>query len=193
MKKALINVRMPGIMILAIVLGSIVFAAGCSKNTNSGNSSNTGSTGSTSTTSTSSSSSGSTASSPTAALRAYYQAAMNKDIPAAKRYLSAGTMAMMEEGARKMGKSLDDAFKEGAAQTPPTAMPEFSNEKINGDTATVDMKVEGMTLTMPLVKEGGEWKLAMDKMIEDMKSSMGGGVQEPADESKDEHGGHDEK
>jgi flagellar hook-associated protein FlgK len=187
-------IKRNGLTILVLAL-SVVFSAACSKNANTGNSTTGTNSGATNTTTTTTSS-GSAASSPTAALRAYYQAAMNKDIQTAKRYLSAGTMRVMEEGAKKMGKTVDEAFQEGA-QSSTTTMPEFSNEKISGDTATVDMKAQGMTLTMPLVKEGGEWKLAMDKMIEDMQKSMGGGTtnapQTKEGEGDDEHGGHDEK
>jgi flagellar hook-associated protein FlgK len=177
-----------GIMTLVLAL-SVVFSTACSKNANTNTTSGNANAGQTTSGSTSG---GTTASSPTAALRGYYEAAMNKDIEKAKRYLSAGTMRLMEEGAKKMGKTLDEAFKEGAAQTPATTMPEFSNEKISGDTATVDMKAQGMTLTMPMVKEGGEWKLAMDKMIQDMRTSMGGGAKE-AEEGDDEKEGNEEK
>jgi flagellar hook-associated protein FlgK len=179
-------------MIFVIALAAVVLSTACSKSANTGNSTN--STNSTSTGNSSSTSSGSTAAagSPTASLRAYYQAAMNKDINAAKRYLSAGTMALLEEGAKKMGKSLDEAFKESATQSNTTTMPEFTNEKITGDTATVDMKAQGMSVTMPMVKEDGEWKLAMDKLINDMKNSMGGdGPKAPAgDDDDDKHEGN---
>ena len=114
------------------------------------------------------------AASPTETLKAYYEAASKKDIPTVKKYLSQGTMKFMEEGAKKMGKSVDEMFKEGAAASPPTVTPTFSNEKINGDNATVDISAPGQpTVTMPLVKEGGEWKIAIDKLIETMKASMG--------------------
>ena len=191
--------RLSVIMLLAL---AFVFSAACSKkDANTGNT--TSNTGGTTTTTGGGTTGGATAGSPTAALRAYYDAAMRKDIATAKRYLSAGTMRMMEEGARKMGKTVDEAFQEGAQQTPTTAMPEFSNEKVNGDTASVDIKAQGMTITMPMVKEGGEWKIAMDKMIEDMKNSMGGssaGGGAPTmseggdgDNDNDDHGGHEEK
>lgn len=178
-------------MILVIALAAVVFSAACSKNANTGNSTN--STNSTTTNKNSSTtSSGDAASSPTAALRAYYQAAMNKDIPTAKKYLSTGTMRVMEEGAKKMGKTVDEAFEEGAQTT--TAMPEFSNEKINGDTATVDIKAQGASVTMPMVKEDGVWKLAMDKLIEDMRKSMGGtqskGPGDADDDEDDKEGNH---
>lgn len=184
-------------IILVIALAAVVFSAACSKNANTGNSTNSTNTTTTNKNSTTTSSGGDATGSPTAALRAYYQAAMNKDVNAAKRYLSSGTMVLLEEGAKKMGKSLDEAFKESAAQTNTTVMPEFSNEKISGDTATVDLKAEGMTVTMPMVKEGGEWKLAMDKLIADMKNAMGDGAKEPADGDDDDNsnanhgGGHD--
>jgi hypothetical protein len=186
-------------MFLVIALAAAVFSAACSKNANTGNSTTTtNSTNSSTTNKTTSttSSSGDTASSPTAALRAYYQAAMNKDIATAKKYLSTGTMRVMEEGAKKMGKSVDEAFEEGSNTT--TTMPEFANEKITGDTATVDIKAQGATVTMPMVKEDGIWKLAMDKLIEDMKNSMGGtqskgpGDADDDDDDKDanSNGGH---
>jgi hypothetical protein len=41
----------------------------------------------------------------------------------------------------------------------------FSNEKITGDTAIVEMKAPGQTVTALLVKEGSEWKMALDKMF----------------------------
>ena len=182
-------------MTLVIALAVVVFSAACSKSANTGNSTNstniTNSSTTNKTTPTTTTSSGDPASSPTAALRAYYQAAMNKDIATAKKYLSAGTMRVMEEGAKKMGKSVDEAFEEGAQTT--TVMPEFGSEKITGDTATVDIKAQGATVTMPMVKEDGVWKLAMDKLIEDMKNSMGGTQSKDAGDDDDEgnhNGGH---
>jgi flagellar hook-associated protein FlgK len=180
-------------MILVIALAAVVFATACSKNANTGNSTNSTNSSAGNKTATNGTSGGSEAAgTPTAALRGYYQAAMNKDINAAKRYLSAGTMTLLEEGAKKMGKSLDEAFKESATQSNTTTMPEFSNEKIAGDTATVDMKAQGMSVTMPMVKEGGEWKLAMDKLINDMKNSMGNDGPKPStgDDDDDKHEGN---
>jgi flagellar hook-associated protein FlgK len=163
----------------------VVFSIACSKSANNSKSTsrttNAGQT--TSGTTTTTTSSGTTASGPTAALRGYYQAAIDKDVEAAKRYLSSGTMKMLEDEARKQNKSLDEALKEGATRTPITALPEFENEKISGDTATVDVKTQGITITMPMVKENGEWKMAMDKFIEDMKKAMGD-MKESADDEK---------
>lgn len=185
--------------VIILVAAAFMLSAACKKSANtSTTTTNAGGTTTTTTTGGGVTGGGAAASSPTAALRAYYQAAMNKDIATAKKYLSSGTMRMMEDGARRMGKTVDQAFEEGAQQTPTTAMPEFSNEKVTGDTATVDIKAQGMTITMPMVKEGGEWKIAMDKMIEDMRGSMGGGTttqtQPGGGDDEDDHGGgHEEK
>jgi serine/threonine protein kinase len=107
--------------------------------------------------------------SPTSALRAYYEAALRKDISAEKRYLSAGTMGMMEDAGKQAGKTVDEILEEGARQMPISSVPELSNEQVSGDTATVDIKIQGQIITMPMVKENGEWKLAMDKLLESIK------------------------
>lgn len=186
-------------MILVIALAVVVFSAACSKNANTGNSTTSTNSSVTTNRTASTTSSSSASLSPTATLRAYWEAGMKKDVEGAKRHLSAGTLSTLEEGARKMGKTLDEAFKEGANQTPTTEMPEFSNEKIDGETATVDVKMKDMpALTMPLVKEGGEWKLALDKFMKDMQNSMGGdaptkkpGAADDDDEGAGNHnGGH---
>jgi predicted Rossmann fold nucleotide-binding protein DprA/Smf involved in DNA uptake len=112
---------------------------------------------------------------PTDALKAYIDAASRKDVAAMKSHLSQGTLKLMEDGAKAMNKNLDDMLKEESGQMPPEAANiKYSNEKVTGDTATVDMTAQGQTATMPLVKENGEWKLALDKFIQDMKSKMGG-------------------
>jgi hypothetical protein len=108
--------------------------------------------------------------SPIATIKAYYDAAHKKDVKTAKKYLSQGTLEMMEEGAKKMGKTLDEALKESDADQEP--MPEFSNEVIDGETATVDIKAaSGASITMPFVKENDRWKIAMDKYMENLSKS----------------------
>ena len=46
-------------------------------------------------------------------------------------------------------------------------MPELRNEKITGDTATVEMKRDKSDKwdTVPFVKEDGEWKIAFDRLV----------------------------
>ncbi len=143
MSKVVMNRSMSAFMVLAIVLAA-GFITACSKG----------------------------AATPTAAVKGYYEAAKNKDYAAAKKYLSASTITLMEVGSKKMGKSPEEAFKESSAETKMGTMPEVSNEKISGDTATVDVKAEGQSVTMPLVKENGEWKLAIDKLFTNLSNSL---------------------
>lgn len=112
---------------------------------------------------------------PTDALKAYIAAASKKDVAGMKSHLSAGTLKVMEAGAKAQSKNLDDMLKEESGQMPPEAADiKYGNEKIDGDNATVDMTTQGQTVSMPLVKESGEWKLAIDKFVEDMKKKLGG-------------------
>jgi flagellar hook-associated protein FlgK len=138
------------------------------------------------------------ASTPTAALKAYFEAAKKKDIATAKKYLSSATLKMMEDLAKAQGKTLDQMFSENAAKEGQMPTPEFSNEKINGDTATVDMKVPNQPMvTAQMVKEGGDWKLAIDKMMNAMKSQMPeppkAPPMEPKESNSSESGKEDEK
>jgi hypothetical protein len=162
-------------IITALALALIVvFTGACNKNSNTAGGSSSSSL------------------SPTDTLKAYYDAANKKDVASIKKYLSKGTLNMMEVGAKNMGKNLDDALKESASTTPQTATPKFGNEKITGDNATVDISSEGQTVAMPLVKESGEWKIAMDKLIENMRGSMGGSTAPPTSTSNTNKSGDDD-
>jgi len=183
--------------VIVLLAAAFAFSAACKKNANTGNTAATNAGGTTTTTTTGGA--GTPASSPTAALRAYYEAGMKKDIAAAKRYLSTGSIKVLEEGARNMGMSLDEAMQQNVQQSASSTMPEFTNERVSGDTATVDIKAQGDTLTMHMVKEGGEWKLAMDKVLEDLKRKAGSGgatttqTQPEGGDDEDDHGGHEDK
>lgn len=113
---------------------------------------------------------------PTDAVKGYIDAASKKDVAAMKGYLSKKSLELMEAGAKKMNKSLDDALKEESNQSaPPNAADiKYGNEKVSGDSATVEMTAQGQTVTMPLVKEDGAWKIALDKLIEEMQKQLGG-------------------
>ena len=53
-------------------------------------------------------------------------------------------------------------------------MPETRNEKIDGETATLEVKNEKTDKwdTLPFVKENSEWKIALDKFVEDMMKGL---------------------
>lgn len=127
--------KLTGILTLVLALTVVVFGTACSK--------------------------GSAGKSPTEVFKAYYDAAVKKDFTTAKNYLSKGSIDLMELGAKQSGKTFEQAMKDSPAAEGP--MPQLSNEKITGDTATVDITAEGQKAAMPFVKENGEWKIALDK------------------------------
>ena len=112
-------------------------------------------------------------STPTATLKAFYEASKKKDAAAMKKTLSKGSVNMFEKQAKEQGKSFDDLLKND--KDTPEKMPETRNEKINGDTATLEVKNDQTNNwdTLPFVKEDGEWKIAFDKFIEDMMKGLG--------------------
>lgn len=118
-----------------------------------------------------------TASSPTATFKAFFEAAKKKDAEGMKKTMSKGSATMLESFAKMQNKTLDEALKEGMNDpaTSSANLPETRNEKIEGDNATLEIKDDksGKWLTMPFVKEEGQWKLAFDKFIQDAFKQMG--------------------
>ena len=162
----MMNRKLTGSLSLVLAMTVLTFTAACSKNTNTSNLNAANSSNTSGSTKTSSGSTTTAGMSPTEVFKAYYDAAVKRDFATAKKYLSQGTIALMEEGAKKQGKTFDEAMKDSPA--PEGTMPQLSNEQISGDTATVDITAEGKKAAMPFVKEGGEWKIALDKFIQDM-------------------------
>ena len=193
---------------MVIIVLAVVFSASCKKNANTGNTTTAngggggvfggaptggGTTGGgTTTTPGGTTGGGMTAAGPMDTLKAYHEAAMRRDVMAVKRYLSSGTTRMLEDAARQGGKTLDEALRESAANSPEmTEMPQFSNERVTGDTATVDVRAKGQMIAMPMVKEGGEWKIAMDRMLGGMQRPGPGQNQPQSGDDGDDHNGHD--
>jgi hypothetical protein len=115
-------------------------------------------------------------SSPTATLKAFYEATQKKDAEGIKKTLSKGTLEMLEGFAKAQNKTLDESLKSGlASDTNTDKMPESRNEKIDGDKATLEVKNDktGSWETVPFVKEDGTWKIAFDQMFRDAFKNMG--------------------
>jgi hypothetical protein len=176
MKKVLKTSRLPLALLLAV---AFTFSAACSKSDN-------------------------TTSGPAAAGRAYYEAINRKDVAAAKRYLSAGSIVKLGAEAKDLGKTFDVAYREAVDKIGAEVMPSFNNEKISGDTATVDMKAQGQTVTALMVKESGEWKMAIDKMFPNQRvfdsptpttspTQVLSPAEDKEEEGNDEHNGHEDK
>ena len=116
-------------------------------------------------------------STPTDTFKAFFEASKKKDVPGMKKTLSKGTIDMFESLAKLQKKSLDDMLKEidKDDKAKDEKMPETRNEKITGDTATLEVKNDktGKWDTLPFVKEDKEWKIALDKFLEESLKSLG--------------------
>lgn len=100
-------------------------------------------------------------SSPTASMRAYYQAARTKDFAALKALLSA-------EYLKELAKApvAPERIMEGLTEIVPPTMPEIRNEKVDGDRATLEVLDHRSKRweTIRFVKQNGAWKLALHEM-----------------------------
>jgi Domain of unknown function (DUF4878) len=103
---------------------------------------------------------GKKASTPTEAFKAFYEATKNKDAAALKSLIAKDNLAAMEKDAKSRNKSLDDYLNESSNGVP-SAMPQLGEEKIAGDTATLQFKREGAATwsTATFIKEDGGWKI----------------------------------
>lgn len=99
---------------------------------------------------------GNKASTPTEGFKAFYDAAKKKDAAAMKKTLSKRLLTDLEEQAKRADKTFDEFL---VNVTPPETL-ETSDEKIEGDKATLRAKWRGDTWrTMKLVKEDDQWKV----------------------------------
>jgi hypothetical protein len=117
---------------------------------------------------------------PTGVLKKYLEAAQKKDVEVMKQTLSAGTLKMIDESAKKQGTTVEELLKKDDG-TIPKEMPETRNEQIQGDTATVEVR-NGATADwdkIPFVKEDGKWKLALDKFMQDLMRKVTEGMKTP--------------
>lgn len=121
--------------------------------------------------------------SPTASFKAYFEASKKKDVEGMKKYMSKGSLEMTEKTAKDQGKTLDEALKAQAESSAKSNEKELEtrNEKITGDTATLEIKnqTNNEWMTMPFVKEDGTWKIALDKFIEDLLKKIKDKVSKP--------------
>ncbi|HLL99635.1 MAG TPA: hypothetical protein VK400_01155 [Pyrinomonadaceae bacterium] len=112
--------------------------------------------------------------SPTQTMKNFVEATQKKDAEGMKKALSGGTLKMMDNLAKIQGKTLDDTIREGDA-TSYQQVPEMRNEKIEGETATLEVKNDKSSdwETLYFVKENNDWKIALDKSFEEaIKKSL---------------------
>jgi len=109
------------------------------------------------------------AASPGEVLKQYVAASQKKDIAAMKSLLSKSSVKYIEEKARPMNITVDDVLRK-ETEVKLQSAPETRGEKIEGDTATVEVKNPAtgeFDIKYPFVREDGVWKLARDKYIEE--------------------------
>lgn len=191
------------IAVIALTISALLVGA-CSKNASNAN----GSANGNSTTSTNGSTNGNangtakTASTgedttPTAVFKSLYAALQKKDVENIKSRLSTGTLKKLQELSEKQEQSLDDTLRENLTDpdyNSPT-VPEIRNEKINGETATIEVKTPttGKWTELPFVKEDGRWKLAYDKVAQDAMVTTESGAPPPPGANRKQPSTNDNK
>lgn len=97
------------------------------------------------------------ANTPSGVYKTYQQALRSKDAAKVKGTMSKKMLSVLEETAAKRKKTSDELITSGLPMSP--VLPTVSNEKIDGDKATVEVKdSDGKTKTESFVKEDGNWK-----------------------------------
>ncbi len=118
--------------------------------------------------------------SPTDTLKALNEASKRKDPAAIKSYLSAGTLALLDESAAEQNKPVDELLKEDKA-APFHELPKILGETVSGETADVEVEnaLTKETEKIPLVKENGMWKVAIDVYLKNFEAEIEKETQKP--------------
>ncbi len=108
---------------------------------------------------------GAAAATPTEAVNTFAEGMKDKDAEKVKSVLTAESLKLMEQAAQSNNKmSFDEFIKSGEGAKVFSFEGEPSNEKIDGDKATVEVKSKGESAPVTLVKDDGGWKIAFDQM-----------------------------
>jgi hypothetical protein len=98
---------------------------------------------------------------PTDAYKTAYAARQKKDIAGLKQVMSQRLLGFLTSMGETEKKTVDDQLRDLVEQ-PQAASNESRNEKITGDTATLEyLNDKGKWATMDFVKEGHDWKLTL--------------------------------
>ena len=101
---------------------------------------------------------------PTDAYKTAYELRKNKDVAGLKSIMSDDIKEFLTMMGEAEKKSLDDMIKE-MCEKPQADKAEARNEKINGDTATVEYLTEkGAWKTMDFEKVDGKWLMGFPKV-----------------------------
>lgn len=98
--------------------------------------------------------------SPIETFKTYTKAIKAKDTTTMKLLLSKATIEMHQMEAQAQGLTVDDIVKRETLFTESQKTVKLRNEKIEGDTATLEVENSfGSWETVPFVKEDGVWKI----------------------------------
>lgn len=106
---------------------------------------------------------------PLDSLKAYTQAIKKKDTATMKALLSKGSLKMASDEAKSQKIATDEIIGRETLFSPEQKTLEFRNEKIEGETAMIEVKNSfGSFEKIPFIKEDGVWKIAKEKYAEEM-------------------------
>jgi hypothetical protein len=109
------------------------------------------------------------ASTPTEIFKALGDAGNKKDVAALKQLFNRKSLEMFAGEAKSQSKSIDEVMVNQRAIVIAKTGPATRNEKITGDSATIEVKsASGSWEKMYFTREDGQWKVAMDKYMEEM-------------------------
>lgn len=106
---------------------------------------------------------------PFETLQTYTQAIKKKDTAKMKALLTKGSLKMAEDEAKAQNVSLDEILMRETIFSPDQKTLKFRNEKIEGDNATIEVENNfGSFDRVPFIKEDGIWKIAKEKIADEM-------------------------
>jgi Domain of unknown function (DUF4878) len=103
-------------------------------------------------------------------LKAYTEAISKKDIATMKSLLTKASIKMAQDQAKAQNMSVDEVIQNETLFSPDQKTLEFKNIKVEGDTATIDVKTSfGTYDRIPFIKEDGIWKIAKEKAMDELQ------------------------
>jgi hypothetical protein len=113
---------------------------------------------------------------PVETFKAYINAAKQKNTTRMKLLLSADSIKMHEQEAKAQNVTLDDIVKRETLFNEGQKVVEFRNERIDGESATLEVKNSfGTWETIPFVREDDEWKIDKkgyaDRLFQDVEQN----------------------
>ena len=113
---------------------------------------------------------------PVDSFKAYVTAVKQKNTTRMKELLSSESIKMHEQEAKSQNLTLDDIVRRETLFSEGQKTVEFRNQKIEGETATLEVKNSfGSWETVPFVREDEEWKIDKkgyaDRLLQEIQQS----------------------